>query len=227
MLYPATVIPLALGNQVWSDTCFQTNKGTNMSHTHTLSIILLFSTLFSAKAQETTNKTETITQQEVVEAALYGKVATIETALKQGYNSDERDPENRTALMYAAFNGQAEIVKKLIAAGADVNLQDNTGTSALMFAASAPGGTETVQLLLDAGAKINMIDSNEHFTALMWAAAEGQAENVKLLLKHKADTTLTDTDGDTAESFAAQKGHTEVVKILQASAEKKETASQE
>ena len=53
------------------------------------------------------------------------------------------------------------------------------------------------------------------------AAAEGQADVVKLLLKHKADITLKDVDGDTAESFAAKNGHTAVVKILQEAAAKK------
>ena len=167
-----------------------------------------------------------IPQQEVIEAALYGKTNTIEKALAEGYKADTRDPENRTALMYAAFNGQTAIVKMLIAAGADVNAQDKTGTSALMFAASAPGGDKTVQLLLDAGAKINMADNNEHFTALMWAAAEGQIKNVKLLLKHKADVSLKDVDGDTAASFAAQKGHTAIVKILQEATPKKPKTKQ-
>ena len=157
----------------------------------------------------------------MVEAALYGKVETIKKALAQGYEVNSRDPEKRTALMYASFNGQTAIVKMLIEAGADVNAQDTVGTSALMFAASAPTGSETVQVLLDAGAKINMIDNNEHFTALMWAAAEGQADNVMLLLKNEADATLKDVDGDTAESFAAKKGHTAIVQIIQDAAPKK------
>ena len=156
-----------------------------------------------------------IPQQEIIEAALNGKTAILEKALAEGYQPDTRDPQNRTALMYAAFNGQTQIVKMLIAAGADVNAQEKTGSTALMFASSGPY-VETVQLLLDHGAKINTIDTNEHWTALMWAAAEGQADVVKLLLKHKANIALKDVDGDTAESFAAKNGHTEVVRILQA-----------
>ncbi len=179
-----------------------------------IAIALFFTFLISVHAQEI------ISQQEVVEAALQGKIATIEVALGQGYKPDTRDPENRTALMYAAFNGHTESATKLIAAGADVNLQDKTGTSALMFAASGPS-TETVLLLLEQGAKINMIDNNEHFTALMWAAAEGQPKNVKLLLQRGADATLEDVDGDTAETFATKAGHTAVVKILQAHAVEK------
>lgn len=182
---------------------------------------LLISCIQSAYAQ--TNATATaISQQEIVEAALYGKIDTVKKALEQGYKPDERDPEKRTILMYAAFNGQTDIVKLLLEAGAEVNLQDNTGSSALMFAASGPG-TDSVQALLEAGAKINMIDNNEHFTALMWAAAEGQPENVVLLLKNGADMTLKDIDGDTAKSFAEKAGHTAIVKFLEEAEAKAET----
>ena len=166
-------------------------------------------------------KPAAISQQEVIEAALNGKVETVKKALTQGYTVDSRDSENRTVLMYAAFNGHADIAQDLIDVGADVNAQDAIGTSALMFAASAPGGAETVQLLIDAGAEINMVDNNEHFSALMWAAAEGQTENVKLLLKYKADATLQDVDGDTAESFAAKKGHTAIAQLLKEAAQEK------
>ena len=183
----------------------------------------LASSLLAAQAQS--NSTEKITQQEIVEAALYGKVDTVKKALDQGYKVDERDAEKRTALMYAAFNGQTELVKIMIKAGADVNAQDKIGTSPLMFAASAPGAVETVKVLLEAKAEINMVDSNEHFSALMWAAAEGQAESVKFLLSKGADLTLQDIDGDTAESFAAKAGHTAVAQILKEAAAKKEEAA--
>lgn len=195
----------------------------------TLSRTLLIAALIGTSclnALSSTNTVETIPQQELVEAALYGKADIVEKAIKQGIDINKGDAENRTVLMYAAFNGHSAIVKSLIAAGADVNAQDKTGTSALMFAASGTS-TETVQLLLDAGAKINMVDSNEHFSALMWAAAEGQPENVKLLLKNGADITLQDTDGDTAESFASKAGHTAVVEILKTAATDKKTTTTE
>jgi ankyrin repeat protein len=162
-----------------------------------------------------TNEVGSITQQKVIEAALDGKAETIRKALDSGFQVDSRDPDDRTALMFAAYNGRTAVAKLLLSAGADVNAQDKTGSSALMFAASAPGGAETAQLLIDAGANINMADNGEHFTALMWAAAEGQIENVKLLLKHGADAALKDVDGDTAESFAAKNGHTAIVALLQ------------
>lgn len=185
--------------------------------------IALAAAALAGCAKKPTVKPEPIPQQEVIEAALYGKLDTVEKALKDGYKVDSTDPEGRTVLMYAAFNGQTQIVQKLIGAGADVNALDKTGSTALMFASSGPYA-ETVQLLLDKGANINIADNNEHWTALMWAGAEGQAEVVKVLLKYKADPTLKEKDGDTAESFAATNGHTAVVAILQAAAPKTDEA---
>ncbi|MBT8045579.1 MAG: ankyrin repeat domain-containing protein, partial [Pontiella sp.] len=77
----------------------------------------------------TTESEAPVLAQEVMEAALYGQISTIEKALDSDYNPNQRDPENRTALMYAAFNGHADIAQKLIAAGADVNLQDKIGST--------------------------------------------------------------------------------------------------
>jgi ankyrin repeat protein len=45
----------------------------------------------------------------------------------------------------------------------------------------------------------------------MTAAAEGQVEVVRVLLAYGADPELEDVDGDTAESFAIQNGHLQVV----------------
>jgi len=193
-----------------------------MTATRFICITSIALTVLNAQAEDVAKKSTPIPQQEVIEAALYGKIETLDKALANGYQVNARDPENRTVLMYAAFNGQTKIVQKLIGAGAEVNAQDKTGSTALMFAASGPYA-ETVQLLLDNGAEINRVDSTEHFSALMWAAAEGQSEVVELLLKNGADPSLKDVDSDTAESFAAKNGHAAVVKILQATAPKRET----
>lgn len=185
-------------------------------------LLLTALTATAAFAQTNTNSVAaTFSQQEVVEAALYGKKEIVAHALKQGFDVNTADPDKRTPLMFAAYNGQTEIAKMLIESGATIDAQDATGTTPLMFAASAPTGKKTVILLLEAGAKINLTDNNEHFTALMWAAAEGQTENVKLLLEKGADLSLTDIDGDTAESFAAKAGHTAVAQILKDAAAKK------
>ena len=60
---------------------------------------------------------------------------------------DGRDSNRRTALMGAAYYGYNEVCEQLLAAGANINLQDNQGFSALDFAA-ARGLVATVQWLL-------------------------------------------------------------------------------
>lgn len=197
--------PLAPYVGVWSDA--------NMKNLIASTLIAVASATFASTNAPTA--AETISQQEVVEAALYGKTNVVATALAQGYDVNTRDPDQRTLIMYAAYSSQNELTQSLIAAGADVNAQDATGTTALMFAASGPD-TNTVITLLKAGAEINTVDSNEHFTALMWAAAEGQTANVELLLSKGADATLTDIDGDTAESFATKAGHYKAARALKA-----------
>lgn len=179
----------------------------------------------SAVEAEPPVQVEQVSPEAVVLAALDGRIEVIEQALAAGYKVDFRNKEGRTALMFAAFNGHNGVVKRLLLAGADVNIQDQSGSTALMLASSGPF-PETVQLLLDRGAVIDTADRNEHFTALMWAAAEGQIDVVKLLLNHKADFTLTDVDGDTAESFAARNGHTAIAKNLQAAAPKNPDSKQ-
>ena len=115
--------------------------------------------------------------------------------------------------MWAAFNGHAAAVRVLLEQGGKVDAKDKNGRTALLFASSGPF-EETVGLLLKKGAAVNTQGTLEGFTALMTAAAEGQLQVVRLLLQNGADPALKDADGDTAESFARQKGHGDVVKLL-------------
>ena len=121
--------------------------------------------------------------------------------------------EGQTFLMLAAFNGHTELCDYLIKNGAHVEARDKSGRTALMYASTGPFVT-TVKMLLDNGANVNSVGHAEKWTSLMNAAAEGQLEIVKLLLKYGADKNLKDVDGDTAESFALQKNHLEVLNFL-------------
>jgi len=61
---------------------------------------------------------------------------------------DIRDTDGKTLLLTAAANGQTDIVRTLVSAGADVNTQRNDGASALSVA-SQQGHLEIVNILLE------------------------------------------------------------------------------
>lgn len=85
-------------------------------------------------------------------------------------------------------------IKDLIKSGADVNMKDEHGYTALMLACR----TQTAQLLIESGADVNVFDKNGQ-TALMWASSQGNSDRVKLLIKSGADVNAMDNRfGDTA-----------------------------
>jgi ankyrin repeat protein len=127
---------------------------------------------------------------------------------------NQKDPGGNTALLAASFNGHVEIMRRLIDAGADVNLPGAGGATPLI-AACGPY-PEAVRLLLEAGADANVADTNEQFTALMYAATDGLSPIVDILLKNGADPSIKDVDGDTAADFARRRGFNALADRIQA-----------
>lgn len=78
--------------------------------------------------------------------------------------------------------GQAEMVRKLLAAGADPNFPRVSGSELPFIKAARSGDVESMRLLLAAGANPHLADS-EGKTALERAAADGQYFAVKFLLE--------------------------------------------
>ncbi len=139
------------------------------------------------------------------DAAFKGQTLPVAAALASGMPVDQLGKDGNSALMLAAFNGHTETMHILLDAGADVSLRDSDGRTPLMFAATGPFPV-AVRLLLKNGSDVNAIGSTEHFSALMFAAGEGLSPIVDILLDAGADPTLKDIDGDTAASFARQRG---------------------
>lgn len=118
------------------------------------------------------------------------------------------------AALYAAASESADVglIKKLLAAGANVNAALMSGETALMQA-SRLGTVETVRALLAAGADPNRSEKNGGQTALMWAAAERHPQVTKELANYKADVNALSKTGFTALMFAAR-GDSESARIL-------------
>ena len=155
----------------------------------------------------------TAAEQALWEAAYLGNLAEVKRLVIAGAAVDAADAENRNSLMWTAFNGHTPVAGYLLEKGAAVDNKDASGRTALMYASSGPF-VETVELLLEKGAEVNVQGTLEGFTALMTAAAEGQTEVVRVLLSHGADPALKDKDDDTARTFAQEKGHAEVIQLL-------------
>lgn len=82
-----------------------------------------------------------------------GHLKTVEALLAGGAEKDAKDNQNgASALITAAFNNRPEIAKILISKGADVNLKNKRGETALFWAKHS-GSAEIIQILAAAGAK--------------------------------------------------------------------------
>ena len=100
-------------------------------------------------------------------------------------HANDTERGGAAALHWAAHLGQPAAVKRLLHAGADPNLPDGMGQTAL-FAALAHKRYDIAQLLLDNGAEPTFYDHLGE-TPLHLAAKTGDAAAAALLIKHGAD----------------------------------------
>ena len=91
-----------------------------------------------------------------------------------------------TPLSLACANGNSDVVKKLLAAGADPNRAQLSGETPLMTCADS-GAVDGVKALLKRGADVNAKENKDDQTALMWAVGEKQPQVVRLLVKNGAN----------------------------------------
>jgi ankyrin repeat protein len=120
-----------------------------------------------------------------------------------------RTPQDESPLMMAALRGHADLARKLIARGADVN---KTGWTPLHYAATH-GHLSIMQMLLDEHAYIDA-ESPNGTTPLMMAAHYGTPEAVKLLLEAGADASLKNQLGLTASDFARRASRPDAIELI-------------
>jgi ankyrin repeat protein len=116
-----------------------------------------------------------------------------------------------TPIMYAALYGDADAVRLLLAQGANPNVQNDAGGTALMYAVEDAG---KIRLLLESGADANA-RSGEGRTALMIAVGRnGSNAVVKLLLDSGANPSAQMPDGRGPLALAAAARDASLLNLL-------------
>jgi ankyrin repeat protein len=127
-----------------------------------------------------------------------------------------------TELTVAAERGDADQVRKLVAAGVDLNERDESGYTALVWAARN-GSTEVATALIEAHADLNARDCTANgWTPLIHAIHKNNNEMAHLLIESGADVNAkagkcTDKlieSGASALYHAAGEDNTEIVRAL-------------
>lgn len=67
-------------------------------------------------------------------AVMHRRLAALDAALTQGADPNRPDPQGRTALHWAALLGDADSAQRLLEGGANVELRDGRGMTALGYA---------------------------------------------------------------------------------------------
>jgi ankyrin repeat protein len=114
------------------------------------------------------------------------------------------------------------IIKLLIEADANVDIQNNNGDTALVWAV-VKHNIEIIKLLLEAGANVNL-QYNKGETVLMIAVNMNHNFNtpnfnidiIKLLLDARAEIdSIRNDEGKTVEQIAIEKGNQEIIVLIE------------
>jgi len=149
------------------------------------------------------------------EAAACGDADRVQAILQdQPERIDEYGSDGFTPLGLAAYFGYLDVVKLLLARGAQVNLHSRNAqkVAALHSAVSAQHG-DIINLLIEHGANVNA-KQEQDITPLMQVAHHGDSALVRQFLDLGADPTATTTDGKTALSFAEAIQAEDVIALL-------------
>lgn len=123
------------------------------------------------------------------------------------------EPDGSTALLWATYKVDHELVRALLKAGAKANVTNYYGSSPLTEAVKL-GDVDLVRMLLDARADPNSPNQNGQ-TALMLASHIGSLKIAELLTAKGANVNAVESfRGQTALMWAAAESHPDVVDLL-------------
>lgn len=151
----------------------------------------------------------------LLSAVGYNQRDMVKLLLEHGAKVDQQEENGilGTPLIFAAIEGNADIARDLLAAGANVNSRTFHGATALIEAVKDKH-TALVPLLLQAGADVNAID-NFGYTALWHAASHGDLATAQLLIDAGADVNARSSNqGSILEAAALNAENADMVRLL-------------
>jgi ankyrin repeat protein len=119
---------------------------------------------------------------------------------------------DQTALAYAIENGNREMVRILLGAGADINARNRAGQTALM-SLDRKANLDLVRDLLRAGADVNVRDQRGE-TPLLSAATSSSFAVIQELVSYGAGMDAKNNEGTTVLMRAAENSDFQVAKLL-------------
>jgi len=134
-------------------------------------------------------------------------------AITAGADINAELPDGSTALLYATYSVNHELVEVLLDAGADADVTNNYGATPLAEAVKLDDA-ELVSMLLDAGADPDSPNLDNQ-TALMLAAYIGNLEIAQILIDAGADVNAIETfRGQNALMWASAENNPDVAELL-------------
>jgi uncharacterized protein len=126
---------------------------------------------------------------------------------------EAREPDDATALLWATYKVDHELVRALLKAGAKANVINRYGASPLTESVKL-GDIELVRMLLDARADPNSANQDNQ-TALMLASTIGSLKIAELLIDQHANVNAVENfRGQTALMWAAAANQPDIVDLL-------------
>jgi uncharacterized protein len=129
-------------------------------------------------------------------------------------NFNYKNDAGATALQWAAYNGNFEMVDALISSGADIDLSNDLGYTPLISAIMNKH-TDVALYLIRENADVTLKTKDTHSTALHYASWFQEMHDVaEALIDSGADMMADDKHGHRPISIASGSGHRELTNMI-------------